>query len=767
MNRKVVIPYTPRYPQDEIHKQLESHRFSVLVAHRRLGKTVLAINHLIKRAIIDKKVRGFYAYLAPFRNQAKQNAWEYLKHYTAPIPYVKVNESELSIKLPNEATIRIFGADNPDALRGTYFDGVVLDEVAQMKPFVWGEIIRPALADRNGWAVFIGTPKGINLFSELYDKALALGQKEDGEWAAMLYSVDQTGVINEKELASLREEMSENEFRQEFLCDFNAANDNSLISVDLVREAIGRHYRETEYKAAPLIFGVDVARFGNDSTVIFKRQGLVSFDPIIIKKFDSVQVADLVAMHIDKDKPDAVFIDAGQGHGVIDHLRRSLGYKVTEVPFGASAIDSDHYANRRIEMWDKMAKWLQQGGAIPPSTLLQADLTAPTYGYTVGKNLKILESKDKIKERIGRSPDCFVEGTLILTDKGQVPIEEIKEGDFVVTPTGKVRVIKVWDTLTEELTEVLFSDGRILIGKPKHGIVLKGYGNRISMDSLTMTNEIASASLKEFLLWNILNSLSTKGSSTDFKQRVATTKAGTKIRRRDFFIDASGWTTTALFLRGCRYITRTVTGLITGWKIWNLSMRASIRANTCSSGCPTQNTEKTHLNRLNWRRMLHVFGTHQKRDVSGTFNTDENYGNQKSQSKQFALCAEKSSRRTFQRELGSVLMRASRKKVISAIKLLKGYVHSVGNLLDTTNIGIRPVAVEHVQTKCVQPTRVLNLTLESENVFYANGVLVENCADALALTFAAPVRSRHENQKIQGRSKAYDPMKAFEQQWRR
>lgn len=150
---------------------------------------------------------------------------------------------------------------------------------------------------------------------------------------------------------------------------------------------------------------MDVARFGNDSTVIFKRQGLVAFEPIIIKKFDSVQVADIVAMHIDKDKPDAVFVDSGQGQGVIDHLRRSLGYKVTEVPFGASAIDAEHYANRRIEMWDKMAQWLRDGGAIPPNTLLQADLTAPTYGYTVGKNLKILESKDKIKERIGRSPD--------------------------------------------------------------------------------------------------------------------------------------------------------------------------------------------------------------------------------------------------------------------------------------------------------------------------------------------------------------------------
>ena len=131
--QQVVIPYTPRYPQTEIHGLLEAHRFSVLVAHRRMGKTVLAVNHLIKRAITDQKERGFYAYIAPFRIQAKAIAWAYLKHYTAPIPMLKVNEGELSIMLPNGAVIRIFGADNPDALRGLYFDGVVMDEVAQMK----------------------------------------------------------------------------------------------------------------------------------------------------------------------------------------------------------------------------------------------------------------------------------------------------------------------------------------------------------------------------------------------------------------------------------------------------------------------------------------------------------------------------------------------------------------------------------------------------------------------------------------------------------
>lgn len=403
MTVQIKIPYAPRYPQDEIHQALETHRFAVLVAHRRMGKTVLSVNHLIKRAIVDAKERGFYAYIAPFRNQAEQIAWGYLKHYTAPIPMCKVNEQKLSITLPNGVTIRIYGADNPDALRGAYFDGVVLDEVAQMKPEVWGEILRPALADRKGWAVFIGTPKGINLFSQMYDKALERMAAGDPEWIAMLYSVDRTHVIPDNELQALKLEMSENEFRQEFMCDFNAAADNVLISIDTVRAAACRQYREHDYAASPRILGVDVARFGSDASVIFKRQGVVSWPPTVIRELDNMALADQVAIQIREWQPDAVFIDIGNGAGVVDRLRQ-LRFDVTEVAFAGASSDP-HYANKRMEMWAEMAKWLQDGGAIPPDTMLQADLSAPTYGYTTGKGLKILESKDKIKERIGRSTD--------------------------------------------------------------------------------------------------------------------------------------------------------------------------------------------------------------------------------------------------------------------------------------------------------------------------------------------------------------------------
>ena len=393
----VKIPYTPRHPK--VHALLESYRFITVVAHRRFGKTVLAVNHLIKGAATCKRRAGRFGYIAPFLNQAKMIAWDYLRYYTAPIPGIKVNASELSVILPNGSMIRIFGADNPDALRGGYFDIVVLDEVAQMKPEVWHEIIRPALADRKGSAVFIGTPKGQNIFKELFDRGL---KGDDPEWTSVMYRADETGVIEERELASLKAEMSDNAFRQEFLCDFSAESDDILIPIDLVSVAVKRQYVERDIAYAPVVIGVDVARFGDDATVFFKRQGLVAFEPVVIRKLDNMAVADRLVSFIVENRPDAIFVDAGAGAGVIDRVRQ-LGCTVTEVAFGGRAL-SEKYRNRRAEMWIEMAAWLRSGGGIPNHATLKADLSAPTYLFDASGKM-VLESKDKIKERLGRSPD--------------------------------------------------------------------------------------------------------------------------------------------------------------------------------------------------------------------------------------------------------------------------------------------------------------------------------------------------------------------------
>jgi phage terminase large subunit len=216
MMRRVSTGYRPRPLQAEIHRNLA--RFNVLVCHRRFGKTVLCINELIDRALSCPLERPRYAYIAPLYRQAKQAAWDYLKVYTAALPGARANESELRVDLPNGARMQLFGADNPDALRGIYLDGVVLDEFGQMNPRVWTEVLRPALTDREGWAVFIGTPRGRNAFHAIYQHA-----QSRPDWHAALYKASETAILPAAELRAARADMAEEEYDQEFECSFQAA----------------------------------------------------------------------------------------------------------------------------------------------------------------------------------------------------------------------------------------------------------------------------------------------------------------------------------------------------------------------------------------------------------------------------------------------------------------------------------------------------------------------------------------------------------------
>src|SRR4051812_27503527 len=123
--RQIDLGFRARGWQAEVFRNLT--RFSVLVVHRRGGKTVLAIMRLIDAALRCSKKDGRFAYLAPELKQAKDIAWSYLKQYSALVPGVQINESELFVLFPNGARIRLYGADNPDAMRGRYFDGIVID----------------------------------------------------------------------------------------------------------------------------------------------------------------------------------------------------------------------------------------------------------------------------------------------------------------------------------------------------------------------------------------------------------------------------------------------------------------------------------------------------------------------------------------------------------------------------------------------------------------------------------------------------------------
>lgn len=215
---KITIPYTPRKQQAYIHNSLTNYRYAVLCCHRRFGKSVLTINHLIRCALTNKNHNPRYAYIAPTYSQAKKIAWDYLKYYTEKIPGTKWNESELRCDLPNGARITILGAENDQALRGIFLDGCVFDETQSIKPTIFPEIIRPALADRKGWCVFIGTPKGRNYFYELYEQA-----RENKDWFSCVFKASDTKILDDEELKAAQEVMSKDLYEQEFECSFQAA----------------------------------------------------------------------------------------------------------------------------------------------------------------------------------------------------------------------------------------------------------------------------------------------------------------------------------------------------------------------------------------------------------------------------------------------------------------------------------------------------------------------------------------------------------------
>src|SRR5229473_4390931 len=199
---ELVVDYAPRTQFVTFHDRTE--RFACVVTHRRAGKTVACIHDLQGGAMQSDKIRPRFAYLSPFLKQSKAVAWDYLRAAMAPLRAIgaSTHDTELRVDYPNGGQVRLYGADNPDALRGIYLDGIVLDEFADMDPRVWSEIIRPALADRQGWAVFIGTPKGHNDFHRIHEQA----QRDPG-WFSLVLKASQTGILRPAELAAAESEL--------------------------------------------------------------------------------------------------------------------------------------------------------------------------------------------------------------------------------------------------------------------------------------------------------------------------------------------------------------------------------------------------------------------------------------------------------------------------------------------------------------------------------------------------------------------------------
>ena len=226
-----------------------------------------AVNELIKGAVQCEKPRPHLAYIAPFRDQAKRVAWDYLKHYSRPLWDGGPNESELSVRLLGNRRISLFGADNADALRGIYLDGVVPDEFGDFKPGVWGNVIRPALSDRAGWAAFGGTPKGRNEFWQIRE----IARKNPDEWFLLELRADESGILNNEELEEAQKQLTPEQFAQEYLCDFAAALPGAYFGRELVTAERDGRITDVPYDdAVPVYTAWDIGR--HDDTAIWWYQ---------------------------------------------------------------------------------------------------------------------------------------------------------------------------------------------------------------------------------------------------------------------------------------------------------------------------------------------------------------------------------------------------------------------------------------------------------------------------------------------------------------
>lgn len=213
--------YVPRSVFMPLHNR--DKRWAVVIAHRRAGKTVAMCADLVIGALETALPRPQFAYLAPYRDQAKKVAWTYLKELTKPFWSKPPNESELIIFLHNghgnESRIFVGGADHYDSYRGMYFDGIVLDETGQIRPTAWYSVLRPALSDRKGWAIFAGTPAGKNFFWQMREEA----RLNPATHLLIELPASITGILDPDELRDAKAQMTEESYLVEYECSFDAS----------------------------------------------------------------------------------------------------------------------------------------------------------------------------------------------------------------------------------------------------------------------------------------------------------------------------------------------------------------------------------------------------------------------------------------------------------------------------------------------------------------------------------------------------------------
>lgn len=260
-------------PREPFRAYLErKQRWACMVVHRRGGKTYCCIQDLLRCALTHKREGPplRYAYVAPTRDQAKDIAWGYVMEFFGCIPGVKINQADLLVTLPNGASLRLYSGENYERMRGLYFDGSVIDEPADIDPAAWHSVIRPCLSDYQGWATFIGTPKGRNQFWRQWNQAIS-----DPDWFTLLLKASESGILSPDELADIRKGIPSHIYEQEYECSFAVGRPGAIYAKQLEQARNAKRISEDVmwFKELPVYTSFDVGAAFNQKVWIWQMVG--------------------------------------------------------------------------------------------------------------------------------------------------------------------------------------------------------------------------------------------------------------------------------------------------------------------------------------------------------------------------------------------------------------------------------------------------------------------------------------------------------------
>jgi hypothetical protein len=319
----------------------------------------------------------------------------FLDYIPAELVERKLNQ-EMELHLVNGSIIRILGSDNVDSLVGGNPVGIIFTEYSLHKDVVW-DYLRPILAENDGWAIFNGTPRGLNHFNTMFKVASG-----NPEWFVQYLTATDTGYPTKEEIQKERDAgMPEGLVQQEFYCSWTASSEGVCIPLEIIQPCIDRVLNFEDYEAEPDILGIDVAYAAKgDKAVIAHRRGRKLYPLESYQGLDNMDFASKIDRKIKEVNPKMVFIDAGMGSGVISRLRK-LGHESIVIPinFGGTPRES-FYANKTTEMWVRTRDWIaSQEPSLPNDEILIRDLSCPFLDSRDQRGKVKIESKDSRRKR--------------------------------------------------------------------------------------------------------------------------------------------------------------------------------------------------------------------------------------------------------------------------------------------------------------------------------------------------------------------------------